>query len=315
MLSRRSVRIKVMQSLFVLESNEFSSPEKVTKQLNQSIDQFFSFYHYVLYTALEVSQYVQKAADIKAAKLLPTDDDNEVNAKLLENQFVTELQENETFQTIVKKFKFTHLKDEHVIQTLYKELENSAFYSAYLSQQLTDSSDDIAIIKSLVFEILLPNEVFVEHLGDLFLNRDDDGLDVERLLTKLFSKAKKKRNVSLLIFENKEKVKELKTFGSQLLKKNIENKDYLREEFSQYLKNWDASRLAKIDMLLIQMALSEMLYFKEIPTKVSINEYIDISKEYSTPKSKEFINGVLDKIMKNFKESGKIVKTGRGLLN
>lgn len=315
MLSRRSVRIKVMQSLFTLETNEYSNPRLAEKHLHQSIQSFFDFYHYVIYSAFRVANYVQKDAEIKAAKFLPTDADKQINAKLLQNTALVGLQENEEFQALIQKRHFNSHADEHVIQSLYKELIETEFYQAYLADPLTNAADDFKLFKDLVFEIMLPNEVFVEHLGDVFVNRDDDGLDVERMLIKHISKARKRMKVDVLLFKNDAKRDELEDFATKLFRKTEKEQDFLKDEFAVYLKNWDANRLALVDTLLIEMALCEMLYFENIPLKVTMNEYIDISKEYSTPKSKEFINGVLDKMMKNYTKAGKIVKTGRGLIN
>lgn len=302
-----------MQALYTLQSNDSYTVPLVERQFDESVDGFFSLYNFVLYNALLVAQYVAKDAEIKASKFLIDEDQKEVNAKLLNNAVVIYLDEEPKFQNWIKKFRAEEKTSESIIQSMYKQLIDEEIYINYLRNPMTDVGDDIEIFEFIIFNTVLPNEVFVENLEDDFVGLSDDGLEVERMLVRNLQKARKRKDPSILLNIKQEKVQELKDFGKELIKKTADHSLDLEEEYSEYLQNWDVNRLATVDTLLLKMALCELLYFKEIPVKVTINEYIDISKEYSTPKSKEFINGILDRIMKDYTQSGKIVKSGRGL--
>ncbi len=302
-----------MQALFTLQTNQYFTVQHAEKQFNNSVDDFFNLYNFILYSGLRVAQYVQKDAEIKASKFLLDEHEKEVNAKLLNNQVVIFLEENAAFQEWSNRFRAQDKIAESTIQSAYKELTNLEVYIEYLRNPLSDFLDDLRIFELIIFNTLLPHELFVENLSDHFVHLQDDGLEVERILTRHFAKARKKKNPEVLLKVNQEKVKELKDFGLSLVKKTADHSSDLEIELNPYLQNWDVNRLATIDMLLLKMALCELLYFPDIPVKVTINEYIDISKEYSTPKSKEFINGVLDKIMKDYTRFGRIHKSGRGL--
>ncbi len=302
-----------MQALFTYQSNEFYTLANAQNQFDQSVADFFSLYNYILYSAISVAKYVATDAEVKASQFLLRDDEREVNAKLLSNQAVTFFDEHAAFQKWTKDFKASDYKSESLIQSIYHELVEQQYYLKYLSNPLSGMEEDIQILEEIIFDLLLPNEVFVEHLADIFVHIQDDGIEVERMLERQFDKAKKRKKPEILLSIKQEKVDELVQFGHQLIQKTADHSKDLEQEYASYLHNWDVNRLASIDTLLLKMALCELLYFKEIPVKVTINEYIDISKEYSTPKSKEFINGILDKMMKEFTHSGKIVKSGRGL--
>lgn len=313
MLGRRSIRIKTMQSLFSLQTNPYLTVIDAETNLHQSIDNFIHLYHYIFYTFLQVANYVNTDAELKANKLLLQDDEREVSLKLVENEVVKYLRESKLLQTISKKNRFKDIAEQHVIRTLYNVMIENDKYQQYINNKITVAEDDFNIANTIITKIIIKNEVFQKNVEDHFLNFIDDYDFIYKIVTKTLNKAAKKQSTQSLVFEEDDFFRELKQFASQLLHKTTDKEDSLTEEINKYLKNWDASRLALVDIILLKMALCELLNFEEIPVKVTINEYIDISKQYSTPKSKDFINGVLDKMMKTLKKEGKIVKKGRGL--
>ena len=313
MLGRRSVRIKTMQSIFSLNTNPYLSTADAEKNLHNSIENFLHLYHYILYTLVQVAEYATTDADIKSSKHLLDDDEREVSLKLLDNEVIDSLKENQHLHRIAKKQDFNSYREQHVIRSLYKVLQENEKYQQYINNILSGTDDDYQIISEIVIKLILKNGVFQKNVEDNFTNFLDDYDFIYKITSKTFHQAAKQESTSELVFKKNDFYHELIEFSSALLYKTTENEEELKEEIDEYLKNWDASRLALTDIILLQMALSELLYFEQIPVKVTINEYIDISKEYSTPKSKDFINGVLDNMMKTLKKEGKIVKKGRGL--
>jgi N utilization substance protein B len=177
-----------------------------------------------------------------------------------------------------------------------------------------DVTEDKQIIQYLFEEILLQDENFLQHTEECFLNWDDDAGLVVDAVREVIEKSKHELKLHLEKVKVKEKMVELAEFGRELFRKTVEHKKEYGALIEPKLKNWDADRLAVLDVILIRMALAEFFEFPSIPTKVTINEYLDIAKEYSTPKSKDFINGILDSLMHDLKSQEKIKKTGRGLL-
>lgn len=313
MLGRRSIRIKSMQTIFSLKTNPYLTHEGAEKLLKQSMQSYILLHDYVLYSALQVIEYINKDAEIKATKHIQTEEDKQVNVKLLSNQAYIALKENEEFGKKCEKNHFDQLLTEHVTRKVYLDLCENEKYNTYLANHLSDAKDDYKIFEVLVNDILMMNEIFQQNVEDHFVHFEDDYDFVYQVFQKTLNKATKTQSIDTILFKKNHTFRELELFASQLLLKTLDHDAGLEAELKPYLKNWDSKRLALIDTILLKMALSELLYFKEIPIKVTMNEYIDISKEYSTPKSKEFINGVLDKMMREFKAKGKIIKTGRGL--
>lgn len=313
MLGRRSIRIKTMQSIFSLHTNPYLSAGDAEKNIHQSIENFHHLYHYILYTLVQVANYVTTDAELKASKHLVEEEDKRVSMKLLDNEVIQHLENHDEFQKIAKKQRFNEFKEQHVIRSLYKKVNAHEAYQEYTNNVLSGKEEDYEIAALIMTKVMLKNEVFQKNIEDHFTNFLDDFDFIYKITSKTFKKAAKKQSVADFVFQKNDFYNELISFSSELFYKTIENEELLTDEINDYLKNWDANRLALTDIILLQMALCEMLYFEQIPVKVTMNEYIDISKEYSTPKSKEFINGVLDNMMKTLKKEGKIVKKGRGL--
>ena len=205
--------------------------------------------------------------------------------------------------------------DEDNIPQLYKKLTESAEYKAYLNNGTEFNVEaDKAIITFLLNNIIIEDEVFSSDMEELFTNWLDDAEYVVEAVQEVIQKSKNELKLHLEKGNLKDKFKELTQFGIDLFNETANNKKEHQKLIEPKLKNWEADRLAIVDVILIRMAVSEFLYFPSIPIKVTINEYLDIAKEYSTPKSKDFINGVLDSLMRDLKSSDQLNKTGRGLL-
>lgn len=313
MIGRRSIRIKSMQAIYALKTNPYLNGETAEKNLRQSISSFHLLYDYILFTLLEVIDYLNTDAEIQASKHLQENATEEVNLKMLSNKLYTHLVHHKTLNQNFEKNYFKNYREDHVIRSVYTDMVESEKYINYIAEQINTNEDDYKIFQSLINDILVNNEVFQKNLEDNFINFEDDYKYLKKLFQKQSKKVIKTDNPEDLLLNKGEDYKELEKFGVDIFLKTVEYSEILEEKYDLYLKNWDANRLALVDTILLKMALCELLYFQEIPVKVSINEYIDISKKYSTPKSKEFINGILDKMMKDLMKKGEIVKKGRGL--
>ncbi len=190
-------------------------------------------------------------------------------------------------------------------------MEKAPFYTHYLEQD-TNWSADCAFVVALYKEIIAPNDTLFDYLEDQNLSWADDFSLVNTFIVKQIKKIKPNQSSSL-VFPFPEDQKEEKEFGKQLLKKTVSKREELENEIEGKTPNWEADRIAQLDWVLLQLGISELLYFESIPPKVTLNEYLEIAKDYSTPKSNIFINGVLDKLVKEYSVTNRMKKSGRGL--
>ncbi len=302
MISRRNIRVKVMQLLYMIEAADsplaFKKPvEELQKQLDKSRELFV----YLLYFLTEVARYAETSAQKRASRNLPSEDDLNVNTKIAGNEFLWQILESTSFQ----KAKETDLPqkriDKELVKKIYGDLTESDKYKEYIAEKSRDKSKEKEIIKLIFTQLMLPNEAFIAHLEELYNNWDDDADMMDQLMLNYIQKPGSYNLQEMLSPEKWE-------FAKTLLTTTLEKKEYCAELIKPKLKNWDAERIAQLDMVLMRMGVCELLYFETIPTKVTINEYIDLAKDYSTPQSGQFVNGILDNIHKEMMDAGKIRK-------
>jgi N utilization substance protein B len=310
MISRRSVRIKVMQLLYMLNRDEQLTPKELAKKYKDGIWKPFELYIFQLYVLLRVAQYAEKDAEIRAAKLLPSDDDKSFDPRLSKNDCTRSLANHVDFLNLVKKYKAHEGIDEDHIRSLYNTFAETPEYKAYLALEAPETTDNAKILLDL-YKSLSASELYSDMSEDRYNNWSDD----DSLVSGAMKKTLKAMPLSGKFYaEHEPSDATVLEFGEELLRKTCEEDRALFVEIEPTLKNWDAERVAILDMVMLKMALCELLHFPTIPTKVTINEFVEISKIYSTDKSKEFINGILDRLMKALLEQGRIVKEGRGLI-
>lgn len=304
-----------MQYIYAYETSTPAQVSQFAQLLEKSIHSVKNQYLYLLLCIREVANFVETDAKIKAGKFIKTDKDKNFNTKLLSNIIIQYLNNDASFLLEIKNAQTQTLIDEDNIRSWYKIFIQSKAYQDYLNNENEFNLEaDRAIIKYLLDVVLLEDENFLTIIEELFTNWTEDAEYVVEAVHEVLEKSK---NGLKLHFEKgnlKDKFKELTQFGIDLFNETIGHKKENQKLIEPKLKNWEADRLASVDLILIRMALSEFLYFPSIPAKVTINEYLDIAKEYSTPKSKDFINGVLDSLMKDLKNDNLLNKTGRGLL-
>jgi len=314
MLNRRHIRIKVMQIIYSFKGTESDDLMRYDRFLLKSIDSMLDLYFVLMSLMIEVHKQAESFIDKSQQKHLATKEDKNPNRKFLNNEVLLQLKTNETLVDIIKdrSLNFWELDNEYV-DLIFKTLLNSDLYKDYMSTKTSTFKEDKDFVVDFFKEIIAPNDKLYDYLEDKNITWVDDVPVVNTALVKLLRK--NKLNVSNQYFiPTLLKDDEDKDFALALLKKTILNLSLYSEEIENKTQNWDKDRIANIDFVLLQMAICEFQKFPSIPVKVTINEYIEIAKEYSTPKSSIFINGVLDKIVKEYTEKRILNKVGRGLM-
>lgn len=309
MLSRRSVRVKVMQLLYMLNRDESLALSELQNVYKDGIWKAFELYIYHLYLTLRVAQYAEKDAANRVAKLVPNEQDKVFKPILSTNASTQSLANHVDFLNLVSKYKANEGIDDDHIRSLYNAFVETDEYKAYLGLEAPTDGDHGKIFLEL-YRFLSTHDLFLDMTEDRYNNWADD----ESLVMGAMKKTLKAMPLSGAFYQEHEPSDEtVREFGAELLTRTAQEDAALLNEIQPMLKNWDADRVAILDMIMLKMALCELLHFPTIPTKVTLNEFVEISKSYSTDKSKEFINGILDRLMKKLLEEGRIVKEGRGL--
>lgn len=310
MISRRNIRIKVMQNLYALkawqESEDGALRQKVhsaQQQTLQHLEQSSRMFIQLLFTLCKVAEFADKDARQRAAKYLPTEADKNVSTKISRNAFVQTLQQHEGFQQLVKDTHLQERTDNDLIKELYLRLITADAYKEYIQTGENDRRSDKKIL-AILLELLMEDEDFEQFMDDLYMHWQDDKPMMKILVTNYLNKPGG-FDFKHLISQEKEE------YALELIRTVMEKRDQCMEWIKPRLQNWDPERVAVIDMLLLYMGVCEFLYFPSIPPKVTINEYIDLGKVYSTPQSGHFINGVLDNVLKTLRNNGKLNKTER----
>lgn len=314
MLNRRHIRIKVMQTLYAFDGNEGDDFKTDEKFLVQSLEHMYDLHLLMLSLLIEVQKRAEDYQSKSQRKILATQEEKNPNRKFINNQVLQILNEDVALQIEIEKRKVDHwYLDFEYVDIIFKSILESELYMNYMSNEVSDFKEDKKFIIDIFTEIIAPNDKLYEYIEDKRLTWLDDLPVVNTGILKLLNKVKKENKASFFtpqLFKDTED----KEFATALFKKTLLNRSQFNKEIAAKTQNWDAERIANIDAVLLQMAICEFQKFPSIPVKVSINEYIDIAKEYSTPKSSFFINGILDKIVKEYKEKGELNKIGRGLM-
>ena len=302
MISRRNIRIKVMQTLYSLESmNNETKPGEATKILQKNLEYSRQLFTYLVYFITEVARYAEVDAAQKAHKHLPTKGDLNINTKIAGNEIVWSVLEDASFKKALRDYNVNSLLDNELIRRIYLSLVESEEYKNYISIQGREKKGERRILEFIFSTLMLPNEDFITHIEEHFIHWDDDADMMVTLMNNFFIKPSAFDFGEML-------TKEKWDFAKDLLNSVIDKREYTLEIIKPKLKNWDVERIAALDMILMQMGVCEFLFFETIPPKVTINEYIDLAKDYSTEQSGHFVNGILDNIHKELLSENKIQK-------
>ncbi len=314
MLTRRHIRVKVMQSLYSIEQTQSDNLGKEEKFLLYSIDQMYELFLINLQLLVEIRK---RAADFMAKsqkKYLATSEEKNPNTKFIDNEVLLLLEKNIQLKEEMdnKKLNCWELDDEYV-SILWEEIKESELYASYMSTRLSSFGEDKDFVLAIFKEIIAPNDKFYDYIEDKKLTWIDDLPLVNTSIVKMLRKTKSSHDENMTL-PKLYKDTDDKKFAIDVFRKTALNGAEFSKEIDERTPNWDQDRIAELDKAIVKMAICEFVKFPSIPVKVTINEYLEIAKEYSTPKSSIFINGILDKISKEYKENGKLNKVGRGLM-
>jgi N utilization substance protein B len=302
-----------MQTLYMLDAQEQTTnpgdaaqkpgprPADPQKTLQKHFDQSRQLLSYLIYFITEIARYAEKDSRLRASKHLPSREDLNVNIKLAGNEILWKMLEDASLKKALETDKPQLQDNGELIRKLYLELVTAPEYQQYIVVQGRDKKSEKEILEFIFSEKMLSNEIFISHIEELFTNWDDDGEMISQLVMSYLSKP------GSLDFQEVVS-KEKREFARLLLQTVIEKKEVVMDLIRPRLKNWDPERIATLDMILMQMGAVEFLYFETIPPKVTINEYIDLAKDYSTPQSGQFVNGILDNIHKDLVREDKMHK-------
>jgi N utilization substance protein B len=289
-----------MQTLYALDTMEQANkPGEPLRILRKHFDQTQSLFVYMVHFITEVARYAERDAHQRASKHLPSAADLQVNTKIAGNTVIWPILENPSYVAAIDTYK--PRIDGDLVRKFYQEWVESEPYQQYITAGERDAKTEKEIIQYLYQQILLPSELFTSHIEELYTNWDDD-CEMVNLLVLNYLQKPGTYNLQEMISKDKQQ------FASELLQATLDKKEVTMTYIKPKLKNWDPERIATLDMIMMQMGVCEFLFFETIPPKVTINEYIDLAKEYSTPQSGQFVNGILDNIHKDLLQGDKMHK-------
>lgn len=309
MLSRHNIRIKVLQTLYAYLQSEHTNTAIAEKDYLKAVKESYRLYLLNMLYLIRVANYSKKDFDIKSKKFVPTEEDKKASLRLYENPILEALRNNEDFHAQIKRAKLATVIDDDLVRKLYQNFAKSTYYNSYLEMSPMPAREHQYCLVNL-YKSMLEEEHFLEHLEDVSPTSEDDQSLIFGAVKRSVRALPEDEEFFIAQLPNDEFVHD---FGKELLYKAIRHNDELHDLVVEKLKNWNEDRVAVLDMLLLKLGICEFLYFPSIPTKVTINEYVSLAKDYSTDKSKRFINGILDRLMKDLMEKGLISKEGRGL--
>jgi N utilization substance protein B len=313
-VNRRHIRVKVMQSIYAMHQNGSDNLEGQEKFLFYSIDAIQDLYLIMLSSLIEMAKKEKVFLHLSSQKHLATPEERNPNNKFINNTIFQLLEENNSLSIALENRKITNwnIHDDY-INLLLTSLKESKLYVKYMSNTVNTFEEDKQFVVDLFSEIIVPNEKLYEYLEDDKLTWIDDIPVVNTHIVKQLKAIKSAEDDSFRVpklFKDADD----KDFAKDLFRKTVLNEKELAKEFDSKTPNWDMDRIAEIDTIILKMAICELLKFPSIPVKVTLNEYLELAKEYSTPKSSIFINGILDNLVKEFQTNKKMIKAGRGLM-
>lgn len=307
MINRVLIRIRVIQVLYSTYLNESGDLKKAETELMFSLQKSYDLYYYLLALLIEITETHSRRLESRKGKLLPTDEDMNPNTRLSENLFIKQLSSNEQFNKYVSDRPQSWEDHENYVRSLLEKILNSDIYAEYLANEVSDYDTDREFWRKIFKTFIYCEEQLDDLLEDDSLFWNDDIEIVQSFVIKTIKKfdPEKGANQALLpMFKDEED----RQFAIKLLRETMFNVKLAREYIDKYAKNWESERIAFMDMIIMQTAVSELLAFPSVPINVTMNEYINIAKSYSTHKSSSFINGILDSIVTELKSENKLLK-------
>jgi N utilization substance protein B len=312
MLSRRVLRLKAMQVLYGYFSGNNDNPAQAEKELMFSIQKSHHLFFHLLNLIVEIADFAHMKIDNARQKKLPTYDDLNPNSRFVENKVIAAIRSNRELTSFLTNYPYNWKENDEIVKKLYWQMLSAKEYEKYMLKSDINLNDDKDMVSFVYTEIIAKNEDIIQTLeeGSIFWNDDYEFLISS--IVKVISGIKSEEGRLKIpgVFSHKED----EIFVKDIIHKTIMMHPENEKLISSFTRNWDVERIAQLDILLMEMALTEFICMDEVPVKVTLNEYIELSKYYSTEKSWAFINGVLDKIIDHLRKEKRIAKKGKGLL-
>lgn len=313
MIGRRLLRIKVLQVLYANTKNEGSSINNSDKELMFSLEKSNDLFYNILLLLTDIKDHAEHRIDLCKNKNVPSEQDINPNTKFIDNPIIKKLEENIQFKNYISSHHLSWNDLQETPRIYFNKLTETEFYKEYMSSEEQTFQDHKKFVLDIITHLLSNNDDFLSTMEEKSIYWNDDFDFVFSMVIKAIKKIKESDDeytsiTKLFVLDDEVE------FAKNLLRKTLVKQVELKDIVKGNIVNWDIDRIASMDILIMSLALCEIMEFPSIPVKVTFDEYIDIAKFYSTRKSSEFINGVLDKIVKVLKEEEKIVKTGRGLI-
>ena len=310
MLNRRHIRIRVLQFVYSWHKSNKVDIASLEKHFLKSLNKIEELYLLLLLYILEIRDFAENFSEDSKKKQLPSQNDLNPNKKFINNLFLKKLRDDSVLIKKVRNSKLSFSNEQNVIKSVYFKMIESELYTSYMSDLSFDFELDKKFIVKLFSKELIEMEVFQDFLSEQAIFWQDDYPFICNMVIKTIKDSNKDKIELFELFKNTDD----KDFAFNLLRYSLINSDEYSNLIASKTKNWDLERVAQMDLILMQMALSELLKMPSVPVKVTINEYIELAKYYSTPNSKNFINGVLDSLLIELNKEGAIKKMGRGLI-
>ena len=307
MINRVLIRLKIVQIIYAYYQNGGKNLDTAEKELFFSLSKAYDLYNYLLLLMVEVTKQANKKLNAAKNKLIPTKEELFPNTKFVENRFIAQLEVNKQLLDFAGNQKKTWENEADFVKSLCEQIMESDIYKEYMASETSSYEEDREVWRKIYKKIIFNNAELDQVLEDQSLYWNDDKEIVDTFVLKTIKRFEEKNGAKQeLLPEFKDD--EDQDFARRLFRRAILNSDYYRHLISENTKNWDLDRVAFMDVIIMQIALAEVLSFPNIPVSVSLNEYVEIAKLYSTPKSDGFINGTLDGIVNQLKKENKLTK-------
>jgi len=316
MLTRRHIRIKILQNIYAIEVSHEYDMQRIEDRLVKSVESLYDLYIYQLSFIKEIMEFAEQKIEERRHKKLPSPEDLNPNMRFVENKFLCALVNNPALLREISRLKISWANYPEIIRNIYAAFTESDEYNQYMQAKEHTFNHDKKIASALYFNHILASESFEMLFDDMVVGWNDDLAIAAFFMQKTFSGVKNATSFKQLppLFKNEDEEDGDYRFMIDLQRKILVHDDEYQQIISAHTRNWDYERIPHTDVIILKMALAELQNFPTIPIKVTLNECIELSKMFSPPKSSLFINGILDKLIIKLTEEGKIRKTGRGLI-
>ena len=307
MINRVLIRLKIVQIVYAYYQNGGKNLDTAEKELFFSLSKAYDMYNYLLLLMVEITKQAQRKQSAAKSKLLPTAEELYPNTKFVDNRFIAQLEVNKQLLEFSETQKKTWENDSEFVKSLCEKIMDSDIYKEYMASETSSYEEDRELWRKIYKRIIFNNNELDQVLEDQSLYWNDDKEIVDTFVLKTIKRFEEENGAKQeLLPEFKDE--EDQDFARRLFRRTILNADYYRHLISENTRNWDLDRVALMDIIIMQIALAEILSFPNIPVSVTLNEYVEIAKLYSTPKSGSFINGTLDGIVNALKKDNKLNK-------